>query len=187
MPRQAGEPLVTLQQVEGCAAQAVGELKRLTNRTVGISAVASQARLNRQLMVELLYKAAGEHLPVLAARSIADSASLFIHRQEDTDCIHCTLQSRNLAGSAVFTAERHMLGMWCLLACTCRSESMHHAAVCAVTACKSATPQASVHQDRRAGLQGRTAVAGASPACITLTVGKSIHFCRGFGGAQAGP
>ncbi|CAK0785673.1 hypothetical protein CVIRNUC_008884 [Coccomyxa viridis] len=39
--------------------QAAGELKRLTNRTVGISAVASQARLNRQLMVELLYKAAG--------------------------------------------------------------------------------------------------------------------------------
>ena len=53
-------------QLEGCAAQAAGELKRLTNRTVGISAVASQARLNRQLMVELLYKAAGEHSPALA-------------------------------------------------------------------------------------------------------------------------
>lgn len=60
---------MTLLQVEECAAQAAGELKRLTNRTVGISAVASQARLNRQLMVELLYKAAGEHTPVLTAGS----------------------------------------------------------------------------------------------------------------------
>ena len=70
-------------QLGACAAQAAGELKRLTNRTVGISAVASQARLNRQLMVELLYKAAGEHTLALLAGSTADSAPL-LHTDRKT-------------------------------------------------------------------------------------------------------
>ena len=73
---------MTLLQVEECAAQAAGALKRLTNRTVGISAVASQARLNRQLMVELLYKAAGEHTPVLTAGSATYRAPSFYSQPE---------------------------------------------------------------------------------------------------------
>lgn len=77
MLKKAAEPFRTLLQLKTCAAQAATELKRLTNRTIGISAVASQARLNRQLMVELLYKAAGERPPVLPAGPTAAASPLY--------------------------------------------------------------------------------------------------------------
>ena len=41
------------------SAQAIGELKRLSNRTVSAAGVASQGSLNRQQMVELLQFATG--------------------------------------------------------------------------------------------------------------------------------
>ena len=45
------------------SAQAIGELKRLSNRTVSAAGVASQGSLNRQQMVELLQFATGNFPP----------------------------------------------------------------------------------------------------------------------------